>query len=169
MGDYSPLCDFLTQPTAMRKLLPSNHNLAKSLQLFLFAFLGLLLLTGCSKSDDNSSGGSEGDWAGWGTGSYSSLRKDVNMSDMETLVEYAAKVENLKLQTIMLFSKNWEGELFCGDMTDADPDKVLTLLTELLDNQQRYEQAFSQLEASGVLTSVTTDGHPVFNISLKWD
>ena len=57
MGDYSPLCDFLTQPTAMRKLLPSNHNLAKSLQLFLFAFLGLLLLTGCSKSDDNSSGG----------------------------------------------------------------------------------------------------------------
>ena len=88
----------------MRKLLPSNHNLAKSLQLFLFAFLGLLfwgllLLTGCSKSDDNSSGGAEGDWAGWGTGSYSSLRKDVNMSDMETLVEYAAKVENLKLQT----------------------------------------------------------------------
>ena len=43
-------------------------------------------------------------------------------------------------------------------MTDADPDKVLTLLTELLDNQQRYEQAFSQLEASGVLTSVTTRG-----------
>jgi hypothetical protein len=55
MGDYSPLCDFLTQPTTMRKLLPSNHNLGKSLQLFLFAFLGLLLLTGCSKSDDNSS------------------------------------------------------------------------------------------------------------------
>ena len=158
MGDYSPLCDFLTQPTTMKKLLPSNHNLAKSLQLFLFAFWGLLLLTGCSKSDDNSSGGAEGDWAGWGTGSYSSLRKDVNMSDMETLVEYAAKVENLKLQTIKLFSKNWEGELFCGDMTDADPDKVLTLLTELLDNQQRYEQAFSQLEASGVLTSVTTRG-----------
>jgi len=141
----------------------------KKISLTLFALLGIMLLTGCSKSDDNSSGGSEGDWAGWGTGSYSSLRKDVNMSDMETLVEYAAKVENLKLQTIKLFSKNWEGELFCGDMTDADPDKVLTLLTELLDNQQRYEQAFSQLEASGVLTSVTTDGHPVFNISLKWD
>ena len=130
----------------------------KKISLTLFALLGIMLLTGCSKSDDNSSGGSESDWAGWGTGSYSSLRKDVNMSDMETLVEYAAKVENLKLQTIKLFSKNWEGELFCGDMTDADPDKVLTLLTELLDNQQRYEQAFSQLEASGVLTSVTTRG-----------
>ena len=130
----------------------------KKISLTLFALLGIMLLTGCSKSDDNSSGGAEGDWAGWGTGSYSSLRKDVNMSDMETLVEYAAKVENLKLQTIKLFSKNWEGELFCGDMTDADPDKVLTLLTELLDNQQRYEQAFSQLEASGVLTSVTTRG-----------
>ena len=130
----------------------------KKISLTLFALLGIMLLTGCSKSDDNSSGGAEGDWAGWGTGSYSSLRKDVNMSDMETLVEYAAKVENLKLQTIKLFSKNWEGELFCGDMSDADPDKVLTLLTELLDNQQRYEQAFSQLEASGVLTSVTTRG-----------
>ena len=98
----------------------------KKISLTLFALLGIMLLTGCSKSDDNSSGGAEGDWAGWGTGSYSSLRKDVNMSDMETLVEYAAKVENL--------------------------------ITELLDNQQRYEQAFSQLEASGVLTSVTTRG-----------
>ncbi len=70
----------------------------KKISLTLFALLGIILLTGCSKSDDNSSGGSEGDWAGWGTGSYSSLRKDVNMSNMETLVEYAAKVENLKLQ-----------------------------------------------------------------------
>ncbi len=71
-------------------------------------FIMAVLLMACSSSSDDG-GAPEVAEVEWGTGSYSALRKNVNMSDMETLVEYVAKVENLKLQTIKLFSKNWEG------------------------------------------------------------
>ena len=128
----------------------------KKVRHLFIALVGMMALMACSSSDDG--GAPEVAEVEWGTGSYSALRKDVNMSDMETLVEYVAKVENLKLQTIKLFSKNWEGELFCGDMTNANPDAMFKLMTELLNNKERYEAAFLRLEASGVLTNVTTRG-----------
>ena len=128
----------------------------KKVRHLFIALVGMMALMACSSSDDG--GASEVAEVEWGTGSYSALRKDVNMSDMETLVEYVAKVENLKLQTIKLFSKNWEGELFCGDMTNANPDAMFKLMTELLNNKERYEAAFLRLEASGVLANVTTRG-----------
>ena len=159
MGDYSPLCDFLTQPTTMKKLLPSNHNLGKSLQLFLFAFLGLLLLTGCSKSDDNSSEGAEGDWAGWGTGVETpTLKQDFNKSDMDNFFELNLKMENMRLQFVKFMSNGWEGELLDGPGVKSDPMEMFELLEEILDKKDDYTQAINNLTYMGILDNVTTRG-----------
>lgn len=131
-------------------------------QLFKMVFLlmAIISLSACTKEDSGEGGGGGDSEYLWGeTGSEAtSLKKDVPMSDLETFIEYVAKVENLKLQTIKLFSNNWEGELFCGDMTNADPDKMNALITEILENRVRYEKAASQLEQAGVLSQVTTRG-----------
>ena len=131
-------------------------------QLFkmLFLLMAIISLSACTKEDSGEGGGGGDSEYLWGeTGSEAtSLKKDVPMSDLETFIEYVAKVENLKLQTIKLFSNNWEGELFCGDMTNADPDKMNALITEILENRARYEKAASQLEQAGVLSQVTTRG-----------
>ena len=137
-------------------------------QLFKMVFLlmAIISLSACTKEDSGEGGGGGDSEYLWGeTGSEAtSLKKDVPMSDLETFIEYVAKVENLKLQTIKLFSNNWEGELFCGDMANANPDKMLALMTEILENKDRYEKAASQLEQSGILSNVTTRGPVVSTI-----
>lgn len=88
----------------MKKILPTNHNLAKSLQVFLSAMMGLFLLTGCSSSDGNS-GDTEGDWAGWGTGVETpTLKQDFNKSDMDNFFELNLKMENMRLQFVKFMS-----------------------------------------------------------------
>lgn len=135
-------------------------NKVKQLFKILFLLMAIISLSACTKEDSGDGGGGGDSEYLWGeTGSEAtSLKKDVPMSDLETFIEYVAKVENLKLQTIKLFSNNWEGELFCGDMTNADPDKMNALITEILENRVRYEKAASQLEQAGVLSQVTTRG-----------
>ena len=137
-------------------------------QLFKMVFLlmAIISLSACTKEDSGEGGGGGDSEYLWGeTGSEAtSMKKDVPMSDLETFIEYVAKVENLKLQTIKLFSNNWEGELFCGDMANANPDKMLALMTEILENKDRYEKAASQLEQSGILSNVTTRGPVVSTI-----
>lgn len=139
-----------------------KKNQLFKLMLLLMAIIGL---SACTKEDSGSSGGGDSEYT-WGeSGSESTaLRKDVPMSDLETYMEYVVKLENLKLQNIKLFSNNWEGELFCGDMTNANPDKMLALMTEILENKDRYEKAASQLEQSGILSNVTTRGPVVSTI-----
>lgn len=104
----------------------------KQLFKMLFLLMTITSLSACTKEDSGEGGGGGDSEYLWGeTGSEAtSMKKDVPMSDLETFIEYVAKVENLKLQTIKLFSNNWEGELFCGDMTNADPDKMNALITE---------------------------------------
>ena len=84
----------------------------KKISLTLLALISIMLLTGCSKSDDNSSGGAEGDWAGWGTGiEPTTLKQDFNKSDMDNFFELNLKMENMRLQFVKFMSNGWEGEL----------------------------------------------------------
>lgn len=131
----------------------------KASKLFLYPLLlGALCMTACSKSDDEGGGaGNSTEWAESGS-AVTTLRSDINTSALDTYLLYVAKLENLKLQTIKLFSNNWNGELFCGDMSNASSEKMDQLITELLENQDSYEAAAYELEQSGVLTGVTTRG-----------
>lgn len=125
--------------------------------------LGVFCFASCSSDGDG--GGSGTGWIETGSTS-TTLRSDINTSDMETFMEYVAKLENMKLQAIKLFSKDWEGELFCGDMSKANPDKLYDLMTEMLESKDRYEKAIQQLEQSGVLSSVTTRG--IYSTAAAW-
>lgn len=122
--------------------------------------LGVVCFAACSSSE-SSENDSEYLWGNTGSES-TTMSKDVPMSDMETFIEYAVKVENLKLQTIKAFSNNWKGELLCCELDNVNPDKIYDLITELLENQSRYKKAVNNLEKSGVLSNVTTRG-PVVN------
>ena len=131
----------------------------------MFMLGGMISLTACSSGESSERGNEEYIWGDTG-GNSSTLQKDVPTSEMETFLEYVAKLENMKLQAIKLFSKNWEGELFCGDMSNANPDNLYNLMTEMLESKDRYEKAIRRLEQSGVLSSVTTRG--IYSSATGW-
>lgn len=119
--------------------------------------MGLLLLTGCSKSDVNNSGDTEGDWAGWGTGVESpTLKQDFNKSDMDNFFEMNLKMENMRLQFVKFMSNDWEGTLLDGPGAKSDPMQMFELLEEILDKKDDYTQAINNLTSQGILDNVTT-------------
>ena len=131
----------------------------KKISLTLLALISIMLLTGCSKSDDNSSGGAEGDWTGWGTGvEPTTLKQDFNKSDMDNFFELNLKMENMRLQFVKFMSNGWEGELLDGPGAKSDPIKMFELLEEILDKKDDYTQAINNLTNQGILDNVTTRG-----------
>ena len=131
----------------------------KKISLTLLALISIMLLTGCSKSDDNSSGGAEGDWTGWGTGvEPTTLKQDFNKSDMDNFFELNLKMENMRLQFVKFMSNGWEGELLDGPGPKSDPMKMFELLEEILDKKDDYTQAINNLTNQGILDNVTTRG-----------
>jgi hypothetical protein len=131
----------------------------KKISLTLLALISIMLLTGCSKSDDNSSGSAEGDWTGWGTGiEPTTLKQDFNKSDMDNFFELNLKMENMRLQFVKFMSNGWEGELLDGPGPKSDPIKMFELLEEILDKKDDYTQAINNLTNQGILDNVTTRG-----------
>lgn len=113
-------------------------------------------LSACDSSGDENSD-IDGDWSGWGQGSApSTLKSDVNISDMDNFLELNLKMENLKLQFAKFMSNGWQGDLYAGPGTKSDPTKMYELLEELLDKKDTYLKAAQNIDNQGILDNTTT-------------
>lgn len=81
---------------------------------------------------------------------------DYDPTQMDNFIELATKFENLRLQYLKAQSNNWEGELFGGIGSKSDPSKIYSLIQEIAEKADEYNNAI--LELDDKMESETTRG-----------
>lgn len=116
------------------------------------AMLFLLLLSGiagCSKDSDSSKGGGVDPVPQDNTGvTVTNKATDAwGLSEIEdrsaigTFINYAFKLEDLKVQAFKVCSDNWEGDLLSGVGPNSDPTRLFDIIRDLSQNYETYKSA----------------------------
>ncbi len=120
-------------------------------QLFKTMLFLLLLsgIAGCSKDSDNSKGGGVDPVPQDNTGvTVTNKATDAwGLSEIEdrsaigTFINYAFKLEDLKVQAFKVCSDNWEGDLLSGVGPNSDPTRLFDIIRDLSQNYETYKSA----------------------------
>ena len=120
-------------------------------QLFKTMLFLLLLsgIAGCSKDSDNSKGGGIDPVPQDNTGvTVTNKATDAwGLSEIEdrsaigTFINYAFKLEDLKVQAFKVCSDNWEGDLLSGVGPNSDPTRLFDIIRDLSQNYETYKSA----------------------------
>lgn len=120
-------------------------------QLFKTMLFLLLLsgIAGCSKDSDSSKGGGVDPVPQDNTGvTVTNKATDAwGLSEIEdrsaigTFINYAFKLEDLKVQAFKVCSDNWEGDLLSGVGPNSDPTRLFDIIRDLSQNYETYKSA----------------------------
>lgn len=117
--------------------------------------LGMIGFAGCSKDSDSSGGDDPVNpinpvdnsvtvqnkaTDAWG------LENDIPKDEAKAFIRFALKVENLKLQSMKVFSNGWNGDLLCGIGSKSDPTKLFKAMREIAETYDENMQAIACME-----------------------